>query len=362
MVRAAASIWSALPAYIGGKRRLAPLIFRELDRVFPRRLWGGARFVDAFAGGGSVSLFAKAQGFLHVHAIDIAERSVIVGRALIANGRVHLTEADLLRIAGTEIRTPGPIETLHVPSVFPANVAQFLDRALATAEATADGAKANLIKLLAMKLAMAAHPMAQVRPGTAHRVATGELEAITESCVKVYIDAKRLTSPAKLRAFIRAINGGVIAGEGDVTKGSAIDVLPTLKADVVYCDPPYAGTTSYEREFKVIDAIFDDGPKPVSRFSQSVELLDALFDSAVHIPVWLLSYGNAELSGAELQDRVAACGRETRLVEVPYAHKASVARAETRARNRELLVVAVDPEHRLIQRIRERRAVDAFES
>ena len=355
------TIWGALPAYIGGKRRLAPRIFRELDRVFPRRLWGGARFVDAFAGACSVALYAKAQGFYHVRAIDVAERSVIVARALIANRRVHLTEADLLRIAGTEIRTPGPIEALYVPSVFPANVARWLDRALATAEATADGAKANLIKLLAMKLAMAAHPMAQVRPGTAHRVATGQLEAITESCVKVYIDAKRLTSPAKLRSFMHAINGGVIAGEGQATKGSAIDVLPTVKADVVYFDPPYPGTTPYEREYRILDEIFDGEAKPVSRFSESVDLLDALFESAMHVPVWLLSYGNAELSGADLEDRVAACGRETRLIEVAYAHKASVARAETRARNRELLVVAVDPEHRLIQRIRERRAVDAFE-
>ncbi len=323
---------------------------------------GGARFVDAFAGGCSVSLYAKAQGFLHVHAIDVAERSVIVARALIANGRVHLTEADLLRIASAEIRSPGPIEALYAPSVFPANVARWLDRALASAEATADGAKANLIKLLAMKVAMASHPMAQVRPGTAHRVVTGELEAITESCVKVYIDAKRLTSPEKLRSMMHAINGGVITGEGEVTKGSAIDVLPTLKADVAYLDPPYASTSSYEKEYRILDEIFAGEAKPVSRFSESVDLLDALFESALHIPVWLVSYGNAELSGADLEDRVAAFGRETRLIEVPYAHKASVARADTRARNRELLVVAVDPEHRLIERIRERRAVDAFES
>ncbi len=362
MTRATTSLWAALPPYIGGKRRLCPLIFRELDHVFPRRLWGGARFVDAFAGACSVALYAKAQGFLHVHAIDVAERSVIVGRALIANGRVHLTEADLLRITSADVRSPGPIEALYVPSVFPKNVAQWLDRALATAEATADEAKANLIKLLALKLAMAAHPMAQVRPGTAHRVATGELEAITESCVKVYIDAKRLTSPDKLRSMMNAINGGVTAGDGTATKGSAIDVLPGVKAEVAYLDPPYPGTTAYEKEFKVLDEILGGESMPVSPFSQSVDLLEPLFESARHIPIWLLSYGNAELSGADLEDRVAAYDRETRLIEMAYAHKASVARAETRARNRELLVVAVDPEHRLIQRIRERGTVDAFES
>ena len=57
------SMWSALYPYLGGKRRLCPLIFREIDRVVPRRLWSGLTFLDAFLGGGSVSLGAKAQGF-----------------------------------------------------------------------------------------------------------------------------------------------------------------------------------------------------------------------------------------------------------------------------------------------------------
>ena len=71
------SIWSALPPYLGGKRRLCPTIFREIDRLVPRRLWGGVTFLDAFLGGGSVSLYAKAQGF-PVVATDIAERAIVV--------------------------------------------------------------------------------------------------------------------------------------------------------------------------------------------------------------------------------------------------------------------------------------------
>ena len=47
------SMWSSLPPYLGGKRRLCPVIFREIDRVVPRRLWEGMTFLDAFLGGGS---------------------------------------------------------------------------------------------------------------------------------------------------------------------------------------------------------------------------------------------------------------------------------------------------------------------
>ena len=80
------ALWSALPPYLGGKRRLCPLIFREVDRILPRARWQGMTFLDGFMGGGSVALYAKAQGFRAV-ATDIAERSIVVGEALIANNR-----------------------------------------------------------------------------------------------------------------------------------------------------------------------------------------------------------------------------------------------------------------------------------
>src|SRR5215510_13237197 len=91
------TMWSALPPYLGGKRRLCPVIFREIDRILPRRQWRALTFLDAFLGGGSVSLYAKAQGF-NVVATDIAERSIVIGRALIENTRVKLTREDVLRV------------------------------------------------------------------------------------------------------------------------------------------------------------------------------------------------------------------------------------------------------------------------
>src|SRR2546427_4617648 len=73
----------AAPPYLGGKRRLCPIIFREIDRVIPCEHWQGLTFLDGFLGGGSVSLYAKAQGF-SVVSTDIAARSIVIGDALIA--------------------------------------------------------------------------------------------------------------------------------------------------------------------------------------------------------------------------------------------------------------------------------------
>src|SRR5437867_9953063 len=103
------TIWAALPPYLGGKRRLCPLIFREIDRLVPRRFWAGLTFLDGFLGGGSVSLYAKAQGF-RVVATDIAERSITIGRALIENSRVRLAREDALRLAADDNRPAGRIE------------------------------------------------------------------------------------------------------------------------------------------------------------------------------------------------------------------------------------------------------------
>src|SRR5262245_56445098 len=139
------SIWSALPPYLGGKRRLCPLIFREIDRLVPRRLWSGLTFLDGFLGGGSVSLYAKVQGF-RVVATDIATRAITVGQAVIANSRVRLTREDVLRLLVRPAEMSGRVEKQYVPSVFTKNVGRFLDAAFETADQTSDEAKAALLR------------------------------------------------------------------------------------------------------------------------------------------------------------------------------------------------------------------------
>src|SRR5437867_3098157 len=161
------TMWSALPPYLGGKRRLCPLIFREVDRVLPRRAWRDLAFLDGFLGAGSASLYAKAQGF-RVVATDIAARAITVGQAVIANSRVRLSREDVLRLLAPRSGPPGRVEAQFVPSVFTANVGRFLDAALDAAQ-TKDVAKAALLRLLAIRVALLSHPMSQIRPGTAHR-------------------------------------------------------------------------------------------------------------------------------------------------------------------------------------------------
>lgn len=339
------ALWSALPPYLGGKRRLCPLIFREVDRLLPRRLWSGLTFLDGFLGGGSVSLFAKAQGF-RVVATDIADRAMVTGHALLSNTRVRLTREDVVRLVAPHDDPPGPIERDLSPSTFAPSQARFLDRALAIAQSTQDIHKAALIRLLAVRVALLAHPMAQVRSGTIHRVTTGEYESITESCLHHYIDGLRLMRVDRLWELAQQINGGVFEGRATVMQRSVFDALSEVQADVFFADPPYPGVMSYEREYKVIDQLLEGTTRPTSGFTakDGAKLLDGLFEQALHIPVWLLSLGNAVVTIEELEAKMARLGRTTRSIAIHYQHLPAVATEEKKATNQEFLVIGWDPE------------------
>ena len=342
----------ALFPYLGGKRRLCPLIFREVDRLLPRRHWAGRTFLDGFLGGGSASAYAKAMGF-RVIATDIATRSITVGRALVENSRVKLTREDVLRLLEPTDDPPGRIERELVPAVFTANLARFLDRALAIAAATADQAKAALFRMLAIRLALLEHPMSQVRKGTIHRVATGEYEAITDSCVHHYVEGLRLTRPDRVWQLAQQLNAGVFQGEGRVIQASIFDVLPEVRADVAYFDPPYPGVMSYEKEYRVIDQILEGAPRSTSPFTarDGAALIDGLFERAGHIPIWILSLGNQVVTIGELEEKMRRLGRETRAIEVRYQHLPAVATPEKKEANREFLVVGWDPAAELFRSV-----------
>jgi adenine-specific DNA methylase len=337
------SIFSGLPPYLGGKRTLCPIIFREVDRILPRQNWPGMTFLDAFLGGGSVSLFAKAQGF-NVIATDIAERAIVVGEALIANSRVKLTREDVLKLAAPHKDPAGFIEENFVPSVFTKKLGRFLDWTLSVASDTQDRSKAALYRLLAIRLAMLAHPMSDVRKGTAHRLATGEYENITQSCLFHYIDSQRLTRTKKLMDLAERINAGVFQGEGEVLKVNVLDALPSIQADVAYFDPPYPGVMSYETKYKVIDQMLEGFSRKTSPFTakDGASMIDGLFERALHIPIWVLSLGNAVVTIEELEAKMTRLGRETHAIALRHHHLSAVATEEKKKQNREFLVVGWD--------------------
>ncbi|HVP56966.1 MAG TPA: DNA adenine methylase [bacterium] len=138
----------ALPPYFGGKRRLLGRISKPGEAPV---------LVDAFLGGGSVSLFGKARSY-RVIASDIAYRSSIVGKALIENDHVTLTPEDLTRLFVENGDGPGFIEQNFSRSVLTTKHARFLDRAFPAARKV-EGTNRWLLLLLLAKYVLRMRPM-----------------------------------------------------------------------------------------------------------------------------------------------------------------------------------------------------------
>jgi hypothetical protein len=330
-----------LPPFLGGKRRLVPLMFSLLSTAARRVEWRGLRFIDPFLGGGSVSLLAKTYGF-EVHCNDVAYRSALVGHALIANSDVTLTDAD----AALLFREPDgdyqrTAEERFSPSVFSTEHARFLDRGLHWARSGPfPGAKRHLMELLLVRWALRCQPMSQLRGTDARAAAEGDFDRVSPRRVGHYVGSLRLLQPRAVTAMARQLNGAVFPGRGFVSQIDAVDFLGRTEGDVVYFDPPYPGTTAYEKEYRALDILLEGRELAPSRFSSEAGVLGELFQTASHIPAWLVSLNNTVLTLDELLDMIRCYRQEVRSVEVPYSHLGSIASERKNAENREYIVLA----------------------
>ena len=331
----------ALPSYFGGKRKLLGPIFKHLPGPAEAPV-----FVDAFVGGGSVSLYAKARGY-KVLCSDIAERSHIVGKALIENSKVRLDYDDLVRLS-VPVDKPGYAETHLAPDVFPIEHARYLDKFIANAQCL-EGTKRWLALLLVVKYALRLRPQGNFGAvKVMHQAAVGEWEEMNPNYMKDTIQRGLPRHPIRVAEIIRRqIDTGVFSNghENEAHKGDVFEFLSTAQGDICYMDPPYSGTQSYERALKPLDDLLRGGPPdkkpPPNPFSKESpeQILPRLFEAADHIPTWVLSYGNQRI---DLDGIITIMKKFRPHVEgraINYVHCTGLAGKESRSRNQELLVV-----------------------
>ena len=95
-----------------------------------------------------------------------------------------------------------------------------------------------------------------------------------------------------------------------------------------------------------IDQLLEGATRPTSPFTarDGASMLDVLFERATHIPVWVLSLGNAVVTMEELEAKMVKHGRRTKAIAIAYKHLPAVATEEKKRENREFLVIGWDPE------------------
>ncbi|HEX5130911.1 MAG TPA: DNA adenine methylase [Candidatus Krumholzibacteria bacterium] len=332
---------AALPPYQGGKRRLLGQIFKHLPRPAEAPV-----FVDAFLGGGSVSLYAKARGY-RVVCNDIALRSQIVGEALIANDRVTLGNEDVTRLFVENGDEAGFIEQHFADKVVTAEHARFLDTAFQNAR-TAAGTKRWLLLLLLTKYVFRMRPMGNFGARTiVQQAANGEWESMNPHYVRDMLVRGVADHPAAVAETLRRqVNRGVFSNgqRNEVHRTDVFEFLEGVEGDILYLDPPYAGTSAYETALRPLDAMLEGQlirPEP-SRFGRTdgADMLEQLLERAARFPVWAISYGNAETDLDGLVRRVERFRPVIAAEALRYTHLTGLSGDEHRERNRELLVVA----------------------
>lgn len=287
-------MFAGLPNFIGGKRAILKHIFKHTP---PASSSKPVTFFDAFLGGGSVSLYAKAKGY-RVITNDCAERSRIVGKAIIENDRIKLSQDDVELLA-LPYKHEGFIEKNFAGKYFTIRQARFLDNAFARAKAEKDEMRRNLQLLLLIRYILTTRPFGLfIMLGDIKRIEEGRFDEIATTHTRANEAVEMLTHPLiYLRALARRQAKSIFSSKWrpTVTCDDIFKILPKVKADIAYFDPPYAGTLSYENEYWVLDCILAGKLLKIetSGFTtgQAAEFLDRMFKMSRHIPKWLISMG-----------------------------------------------------------------------
>ena len=333
----------ALPNYLGGKRRLCPIIFREIATIYPAHTWPALTLLDPCAGACSVSLYAKAQG-MRVIAGDNAQRSYIVQQAVIANDDQTLTDQDLGGLFQERNSYPHFVTENFVPDHFPANFAAFLDLALAHI-ADYPEVKQALLRLCLFKLMKA--PRIQFSDTTISRAADQDrLEDLAGHKAKMAERWYLTPPPVSLRRVARQVNRAIF-GNGHENLAHLEDAATLTEqwaheVDILYLDPLYPGVTGYET-YRVLDSVFAGQSVPYQRSPWStamfsLQLLD-LLGKAQAIPLWVISYGSVGTTLAEVLAPVEAY-RPTQVISIESPHLQAIARPEVAEANREYIILA----------------------
>ncbi len=337
------SKFQSLPSYFGGKRKLVKYIFKPIKKK-------DGVFIDAFLGGGSVSLYAKAKGY-KVIANDIAYRSMIIGKAIITNNSVKLTSEDLARLF-IETKHNGFIKKNYCPKVFTSKIADFLDNAVTAARQVENETKRYLLLHLIIKFILSCRQFGKFT----HTRDTLDLEARKwewplRSKSHAPKNLRMIQNPMMtLEKLKDEVNHGIFDNHQDneIHQKDVFDFLKTVKGDVVYFDPPYPGSSAYEVEYGILDNLLvgkklDNKP---SGFSNKVadDFLERMFEAAKHIPQWVISLGQNKEDIGVKPEKLLAMVQKHRKAEVQILdHKWSVSNAGGRGQsdNIEYMIVTL---------------------
>ncbi|MBO7105787.1 MAG: DNA adenine methylase [Fibrobacter sp.] len=307
--------------YIGNKEKIANWI----TSLIPT---DAKSILDVFCGGCSVGYRAKEQGLI-VYANDILKINYFIAQALIENNKEILEKKDIENIFnGTPIKG-FMFQNFANQYYFPEECKDL------------DSIRKNISEKIknkykrAMAFALMRRAMIRKMPYSRFTIRWNKIKELRDEDLSyAKYGRKRHYHNQSFRFHfednLQEYNSAVFDNK-QKNKAYNLDVYDAIKkidADVIYLDPPYAGTMNdYFEFYGLLDAYIDG--KKVHPFKNNfidkntiVEQFDKLFSSLGKYKYWMLSYNSrSKPDKEEILKLLSHYSKEVVVHEMPYAYR-----------------------------------------
>jgi adenine-specific DNA-methyltransferase len=278
--------------FIGNKENLTRWIYKNTpDHV--------SSILDLFCGGCSVSYFFKANG-KRVISNDAMVSSFILAKAMIENKKEKISESEIDLLLSQNGYHKKYFEDGYSNVKFFKEECIFLDNIRENIEYLKNDYKK------ALAFASMRRAMIRKMPYSRFNIPWNLIKKLRDEELSYKRWGRKrayhnLPFQSHFIESVKMYNEGVFNNQKD-NVAMNMDALSALKevknVDAVYFDPPYAGKMNdYYGFYGFIDEFITlkKAEKPINDFTNKtivIKLFEKMFDSASHIPVWMVSYNS----------------------------------------------------------------------
>lgn len=298
--------------YLGSKQKLVDWIWHNTPD-------GVSSVLDAFSGSAVVAYMYKSKG-LRVFSNDRLRYSHHAARAIIENSSTRLSEREIEKLLADNPKAKTFVQDNFKGIFFPKGV-----------HALIDSLRANCDDLSGYKKDIALFALGKTC------VSWTGFSRFTHSTIYVHNQMQYTPDEFKkrLKANIELINALIFDNgkENKAYRGDVNEILPKVKADLAYFDPPYAtefSSTNYEKFYHFVEGLmtywdgltikadskvkcYETSHVTVTKRNAS-DFIKEFLGNATHIPHWLISYRDHACPNEQQMEKIiGGLGRQSRM-------------------------------------------------
>lgn len=307
--------------YIGNKEKIVDWIISHIPE-------DADTFFDVFSGGSSVGYAVKRKG-LTVYTNDILQINYHIAKSLIENDKVILEKDDVDMIFSGNPESGGFMDTHYSDKFYFKEECCQLDLYRRNMESLADPYKKSLAFILMRRA------MIRKMPYSRFNIRWDKIRQLRDEDFSYrHYGRKRAYHNASFRFHfednLKEYNDAVFSnGRHNVSYCMDVfDAIDEVEADVIYLDPPYAGTMNdYFGFYGLLDSYIQGSeaqPFANDFIDKKVimDMFDRLFGKLEKFRYWMMSYNSrSKPSKEEILQLLTKYASDISVYEMPYAYR-----------------------------------------